>query len=161
MAKQEKQVMFKSLLRERLRWRIYLIFIIAICAILVQAILPRGFITAIGSLLLVVSSSLAVGQYLICLAVAGIPWTWRQDLIMFGIAFGNALAVSLLVYTFCALPLSLSDCDTKPPVVLFSNLLLTAILFVVCYWSVMRSEWRKIRRVVEKRGDPFKTWGIR
>jgi hypothetical protein len=147
-----------SLLKEHLRWRKYLILASMVGAVIMQAVLPRGFISSVvGVLLLIFSSGLLISLYLGCLVVAGIPWTWRHDLVMFGIAFGSALAVSLPVYFLCWLPLSLPDCDTKPPILLFGNLLMMFVLYVVGVWSKMRSEWSDARRKFEKGGDPFKS----
>jgi hypothetical protein len=103
------------------------------------------------------ASLIVINEYLNCLAVAGIPWTWRHDLVMFGIAIGSALAVSLPVYFLCWLPLSLPDCDTKPPVLLVVNLGMMLLFYAVGLWSKMRSIWRDVRRKFEKGGDPFKS----
>jgi hypothetical protein len=110
-----------------------------------------------GTMLIMGASLIVINEYLNCLAVAGIPWTWRHDMVMFGIAIGSALAVSLPVYFLCWLPLSLPDCDTKPPILLVVNLSMMFAFFVVGLWSKMRSIWRDVRRKFEKGGDPFKS----
>ncbi len=153
----KKQVALKPLLKERFRWRGFLLPASVICAVLIQALLPRGAELMAGTMLILIASVIVTSEYLNCLAVAGIPWTWRHDLVMFGIAFGSALAVSLSVYFLCWLPLSLPDCDTKPPILLVVNLSMMFAFFVVGLWSRMRSIWRDVRRKFEKGGDPFKS----
>jgi hypothetical protein len=151
-----KPVALKPLLKERFRWLRFLLPVSVICAVLIQALLPRGAELVAGTMLIFVASVMVIGVYLKCLAVAGIPWTWRHDLVMFGIAIGSALAVSLPVYFLCWLPLSLPDCDTKPPVLLVVNLGMMLLFYAVGLWSKMRSIWREERRKFEKGGDPFK-----
>jgi hypothetical protein len=52
--------------------------------------------------------------------------------------------------------MSLSGRTTRT-ILLFNNLLMMFVLYVVGVWSKMRSEWRDARRKFEKGGDPFKS----
>jgi len=52
MANQNRQAKLMSLLKEQLRWRKYQILASLVGAVIMQAVLPRGFISAVVGVLL-------------------------------------------------------------------------------------------------------------